>query len=261
MQLDCSAIALLARPYGEGAAIVHLYTAELGRIAGYVYGGASRRQAAIWQAGAIISCRYASRLPTQLAQLSGETLLETSAFLMDRPPILAMVSALAVLIDQALPEGDPQPDFFSESVSTLIALTRGHVVDASVAYLRWECALLQAAGFGLNLSSCAITGVKNDLAFVSPKSGHAVSDGAAGKWRDRLLPLPRFLLTRPDMTPDARVSAQDIRDGARLTGYFLSQHVFGARHLPTPLPRQILQDRFDNAANDVAGSSENASQD
>lgn len=261
MQFDCSAIALSCRRYGEGAAIVHLYTAELGRIAAYVHGGASRRQAAIWQAGALVSCHYTSRLPSQLPQVSGETMLETAAFLMDRPAILAMVNALAALIDQALPEGEPQPDFFAETVSTLVALTRGQGDAASMAYLRWECALLQAAGFGLDLSSCAVTGVTENLIYVSPKSGRAVCADAAGKWRDRLLPLPGFMLTTSGGPSDAHVTARDIRDGARLTEYFLAQHVFGARHLPIPSPRQLLQDRLEKAASDGPGTAENTSQD
>lgn len=248
MQLDCTSIVLSARRYGEGALIAHVFTREMGRVAVYVPGGGSRRQAATWQVGSLINCRYTSRLPDQLALGHGETLLETAAYLLDRPICLALLNALSALIDSIMPEGEPRPDFHAETVSALVALTRSPTPDATVSFLKWECALLAEAGFGLDLTSCAVTGGTEGLIYVSPKSGMAVSADAAGAWQARLLRLPQFLRPAENATSVEIPSAEAIRDGARLTHYFLAHHVFGARHLPIPAARQLLQDRLETAA-------------
>jgi DNA repair protein RecO (recombination protein O) len=103
--------------------------------------------------------------------------------------------------------------------------------------VRWETVLLADLGYGLDLSSCAVTGDTTGLAYVSPKTGRAVSAAAAGIWTNRLLPLPAFLLT------EAAATAEDWRDGLRLTAHFLARDAFGHQHRPLPASRQMLYDR------------------
>jgi DNA repair protein RecO (recombination protein O) len=104
--------------------------------------------------------------------------------------------------------------------------------------IRWEAGLLTDLGYGLDLSCCAVTGAIADLAFVSPRTGRAVAADAAGPWRARLLPLPRFL-----REPAAPSDPADWRDGLRLTGHFLARDAFGQHHRPLPLARVALYDR------------------
>jgi DNA repair protein RecO (recombination protein O) len=99
---------------------------------------------------------------------------------------------------------------------------------------RFELALLDELGFGLDLESCAVTGVTTDLTHVSPKSGRAVSRAAAEPYKDRLLPLPSFLAARGNASPD------DIRAAFRLTGHFLHMHLWSVRQIDPPPTRDPL---------------------
>ncbi|GBQ87008.1 DNA repair protein RecO [Asaia krungthepensis] len=241
MNFECAAIVLSARCYGEGGAVVHLFTEEHGRIAGLVRGGSSRRQAALWQPGNLILARYASRLSDQLGHLSGEMVQETAVRLLDRPLQLALVQSAAELADAALPDREPHPDFFLQTVRDLAAFCVLADPAPVVDYVRWETALLATLGYGLTLDSCAISGDTSDLAFVSPRTGRAVSRSAAGVWVDRLLPLPRFLTLQ-----GAEYEGDDPAAwaaGLTLTGHFLSRHLFGARHKPVPGARERLEQR------------------
>jgi DNA repair protein RecO (recombination protein O) len=136
----------------------------------------------------------------------------------------------------ALPEREPHPLAFAGLAALLERIGEGEALAPD--YVRWEVALLAELGYGLDLSACAVTGVVEDLAFVSPRTGRAVSREAARPWQDRLLPLPPFLLG------NAAVREGDIAAGLRLTAHFLARDVFGLRHLPLPPARLRLADRF-----------------
>ena len=87
------------------------------------------------------------------------------------------------------------------------------------AYVVWECDLLAALGFGLDLARCAVSGTNQDLAYVSPRTGRAVSRETGAPYNDKLLPLPRFL-----WRPDTPTSPADLVAGLTLTRHFLLRH-------------------------------------
>src|SRR5690606_18878049 len=90
-----------------------------------------------------------------------------------------------------LPERDPHAGLY-ETLCILI----GHLEDPRAAaelVVRFELLLLDELGFGLDLDECAATGRRDDLVYVSPKSGRAVSREAGTPWHDKLLALPAFL--------------------------------------------------------------------
>ncbi|MBN9509200.1 MAG: DNA repair protein RecO C-terminal domain-containing protein, partial [Alphaproteobacteria bacterium] len=140
----------------------------------------------------------------------------------------------------ALPEREAHPRVFAGLLQLLARLAAGPPVLAEM--VRWEAALLADLGYGLDLASCAVTGATAGLAWVSPRTGRAVTDVAAGAWRERLLPLPAFL--HDDAMRNDRVGdAADWRDGLRLTGHFLARDAFGHHHRPLPAARLALYDR------------------
>ena len=107
------------------------------------------------------------------------------------------------------------------------------------AYVRWECELLAAVGFGLDLARCAVTGTNQDLAYVSPRTGRAVSRETAAPYRDRLLPLPGFL-----WRPDEPVAPADIVAGLILTRHFLLNHLLEPQGGRLPEARERLFERM-----------------
>lgn len=237
MEWEAAALVLSVRPYGEGSALVHLFSEEHGVSYGMVRGGGSRRQAPLWQTGNLVMARWRARLADQLGTLSAEPVQCVASRILDLPLQLEMVSSACALVDGALPHGEPHAELFMRLVRLLTLVTVAPDPAPMGAYLRWEAELLAGLGYGLDLSGCAVTGAKDGLRFVSPRSARAVSEAGAGTWRDRLLPLPRLMIDEhDDGTPE------DWMEGLTLTGHFLSRWVFGVRHQPLPAARDRLVD-------------------
>ena len=223
---------LTLRPHGETSAIVEVFTESRGRHAGVVRGGISRRIAPYLQPGNEIAVTWRARLEDHLGAFTAEPLQSRSAAAFADRGALAALNAVTALLAFLLPEREPHPRLYARSSELLDRLGRdGWPLD----YLRWELALLDEMGFGLDLSACAVTGSRDGLAFVSPRTGRAVSAAAAGDWTDRLLPLPPPLLGRAG-------SHADLLDGLRTTSHFLSRHLahsLGDRPLPEARARLI----------------------
>ena len=221
------------RLHGESAAIIEVFTKAHGRHAGVVRGGGSRKMAAMLQPGTQVQVHWQARLDEHLGSFVVEPLASRAAILADRRA-LAGLNAVCALLHLALPERDPHPALWLRTVALLDLLAAG--ADWPPTYLRWELDLLEDLGFGLDLTSCALTGSREDLAFVSPRSGRAVSRGAAGDWAARLLPLPPSLLGQGPTSP------RDLVQGLDLTGHFLNrglQAVLFDRPLPEARGRLV----------------------
>ena len=235
MDWDAPAIVLEARPFGDADAVATVMTQAHGTHRGLARGGLSRGKAAIWQPGNIVQARWVGRLADQLGSISAELVHPAAALAMDDPLTLAMLRAACAVAEGALPEREPHPRLFGGLLHLLAHLAQGGPLLADL--IRWEAALLTDLGYGLDFSACAVTGSNERLAYVSPRTGRAVSDAAAGAWRERLLPLPVLLLH------DETGSPADWRDGLRLTGHFLARDAFGHHHRPLPPARLALYDR------------------
>jgi len=237
MEWQAPAVVLDIRPHGETGVVVTLLTEEHGRHAGFARGGASRTQAALWQPGNLVEAKWVARLADQLGAVSGEMVHAAAALAMDDPLALATLRAATGVAEGALPEREAHPRLFHGLVAVIARLAGGPEA-ALPELVRWEAELLADLGYGLDLARCAVTGGSEDLRYVSPRSGRAVSEGAAGAWRDRLLPLPAFLLGQGPSGP------ADWLAGLRLTGHFLARDVFGTQHRPLPAAREMLVDRL-----------------
>jgi DNA repair protein RecO (recombination protein O) len=237
MEWQAPAVVLAARPHGEGGAIVSVLTEAQGRHAGLARGGASRGQAPLWQPGNLVEARWVARLADQLGSLSGELLHPSAALALEDPLALALLSAACAVAEAALPEREPHPRCFAGLMALLTRLPGG-AAPLLPDYVAWEAALLADLGYGLDLGRCALSGTAEDLVWVSPRTGRAVSAAAGVPWAGRLLPLPGFLLGQGPPSGPAEWLA-----GLRLTGHFLGRDVLGHRHAGLPGPRLLLADR------------------
>ena len=240
MEFEDDAFVLSARPFGESGAIVEMLTAQRGRYAAHVAGGASRRLRPILQAGARVTARYRARAADQLGSAVLEPVGEGPSALFDDPLALAGLAAAAAVSAGALPEREPHPGAFLAFEALTQALAIPQIWPA--VFVRFEAGLLQDLGFGLDLSRCAATGVLDDLVYVSPRTGRAVSREAGEPYKDKLLALPRFLLSSQQ-----GLSPGDIGAGLALTAHFLEAFVFGPLNRPLPPARLWLVDRLTDA--------------
>ncbi len=222
-------IVLTSRPHGETGLVVSLLTRAHGRHAGFVAGGVSRKARPTWQSGNVVEVAWRAKLSDQLGYYTGELREAHAARAMDNATELAGLSAACGLIDAALPEREPHQALYEGFHAFLTVL--GHEGWPAI-YVKLELGLLQELGFGLDLDKCAATGATDDLAYISPKTGRAVSRGAAGPYKEKLLALPAFLSTGGVPSDD-----EQLRQGLDLTGYFLERHVFWPHNKPLPPAR------------------------
>src|SRR5258706_7722473 len=237
MNWSDEAIILSARPHGETASIVEVFSRAHGRHLGLVHGGRGRKLRPILQIGNHLDATWRGRLPEQLGHFTIELRKSYAALALDEPLALAALSSICSMV-RLLPERDPHPNLYEVTLFVLDYLEELEVWPAL--YVRWELALLGELGFGIDLSSCAVTGTTEDLNWVSPKSGRAVSAAAGEPYRDRLLALPPFLLDGER----APITHRDIADGLALTRHFLDARVLASRGLTMPEAREHLTSRL-----------------
>jgi len=192
--------------------------------------------APVLQPGAGLNLSWRARLDAHIGTFRVEP-RKSRAHLMDDRLSLAALNALAGLVTFALPEREPHPDLYDKTSALLDMIGEGPIWP--LAYLRWEMALLEETGFALDLETCTVTGAREGLAYVSPKTGRAVSEAGAGAWKERLLPLSPELLGRGTGDRDGIVS------GLRVTGHFLARHLAPSLgDSPLPASRERFVDRL-----------------
>ena len=233
-------IVLAARRHGETSAVVQVFTAEHGRHAGLVRGGAGKRGRGVLQPGNRVAARWRARLADHLGTLVCELVRADGAALLERPDCLAALASACALIERTLGERQPHPGLYDATNALIAALIEAP--DWAERYVRWELGLLDELGYGLDLGACAATGATADLAFVSPRSGRAVSRAVGAAYADRLLPLPAFLVGGGGASPAELVA------GLALTGAFLERHALAPHDRGLPPARLRLADRFARAA-------------
>jgi DNA repair protein RecO (recombination protein O) len=228
MQWSDEGIIIGTRRHGETSLIVELMTPGHGRHLGLVRGGRSRRQQPILQPGNGVTATWRARLDEHLGHFTIEPTTQRASRLIEGRAGLYGIQTLGGLL-RLLPERDPHRDLYDGLRAMVDCLDDPLLAGALI--VRFELKLLEELGFGLDLDSCAATGANDNLAWVSPKSGRAVSRSAGEAYADRLLPLPAFLLEPPlAQAPPAA----EIANGFRLTTYFLSRHVYEPRGLSLP---------------------------
>lgn len=236
MEWSDDAIVLSSRAHGENGAILDLLTRDHGRHAGLVRGGASRRVKPTLQPGNSVHVQWRARLEEHLGSFACELATARAGELMDSREALAGLNAFTAVTIAAMPEREAHAPVFLSGEILLDAMTGDDAAHWLPLYVRWEAGLLDALGFGLDLSECAATGAKTDLVYVSPRTGRAVSRDAAGIYANRLLRLPQFLI---DAT--AEPVEGDIAAGLALTGYFLVDRVLGPHRKDMPPARLRLE--------------------
>ena len=231
MEWTGEGVLLTARRHGESSVIAEVFTEHRGRHAGVIKGGTSRRMAPVLQPGAQLAVTWRARLADHLGNFTVEPLQGRAAAALDDRAALAGLASVCALAAFALPERQACPALYRQTVAVLDLIAGTDAADGlwPYAYLRWEAALLAETGFGLDLAACAVTGAREGLAHVSPRTGRAVTAAGAGDWTGRLLPLP------PPLRGEGPGTRAEILAGLVTTGWFLEHHLrpaLGERPLP-----------------------------
>jgi DNA repair protein RecO (recombination protein O) len=227
-------IFLGGRPLGEANLIAEVLTLAHGRHLGLVRGGRSRRIRPTLQPGNMVRVTWRARLSEHLGGFNVELMEAHGARVLDDPRALAAIGTLGELV-KLLPERDPHPELYANTLHVLRSFGEPDIWPALLVH--WEFQLLAELGFGLDLTACAATGTVDELVYVSPRTGRAVSREAGEPYGDKLLALPGFLLDER-----ASLGEADIAQGFALTGFFLERDVLEPHGLKLPAARERLLD-------------------
>lgn len=228
---------LSARAHGDTGVVVDLLTETQGRRGAYVAGGASRKMKPFLQVGSRVIVDYRARSTDHLGSARLEAVGEGPSALFDDAMALTGLAAAAAVAQGSLPEREPHPGAFLAFEAMMGAFAIPDVWPAI--FVRFEAGLLDDLGFGLDLSRCAATGSMDDLIYVSPRTGRAVSREAGAPYADKMLKLPPFMLGA-----QAGLAEGDVGAGLDLTGHFLEQFVFHPQNRPLPEARVWMVDRL-----------------
>ncbi len=225
MQWDDEGIVLGAKKHGESSVIAEVFAKTHGRYKGLVRGGTGARTRGTLQPGNGVRATWRARLEEHLGSYKVELAQPYAAQVMASKVKLAALASVCALSSATLPEREPHDDIYTATVSLFDFLADDETSDrdGASAVVRWELGLLAGLGFGLDLSSCAVTGVTQGLTHVSPRTGRAVSREGAGEYAERLLPLPAFLTT--PLSEVGTIPPGDLVAGFALTGHFIERHM------------------------------------
>ena len=218
--------------HGENSVIIEVLTSDHGRHAGVVRGGLSRKLRPVLQIGADLDLAWRARLEDHLGSFKVELIRSRNALVISNRQALAGLNCVIAMLLTFLPEREACNPLYVATEHLLNVI--GQQEFWPHVYVKWELAMLGILGFGLNLSTCAVTGVSDNLDYISPKSGNAISTKAAGIWADRLLPFPRLL------KDEATVDDFAVKEALQITGYFFKNHVakgLGVKRLPASRDR------------------------
>ena len=227
-------IILSNKPYGELHSVASILTKTHGRHSGLVLAGQSRKRLSALQPGCFVELEWRARLEGQLGAFKVELSKNYSASLIDTPIRLTALLSLCSLLEITLPEREPQDNLWYASKALLEILSLSENENEWLSFfIRWELGLLRELGFALKLQCCGVTGSTNELAYVSPKTGSAISKNAAGVYADRLLVLPMCLGGHTK-------TKEEFTAGIKITGHFLQKYIFNTINRKLPIHRERL---------------------
>jgi len=235
LNIHDNAIVLTVRKHAETSALVAVFTETHGVYKGAVRGAFSKNNRGLYQPGNHVAMHWSARLSDQMGSIKAEMIKPYSALIMPHAGALSLLSSACTLLATALPERHVYQNLYKALMHLLTHLTYAPE-ECMAEYLRFELLLLAETGFGLDLTSCAATGTRKELVYVSPKSGRAVCAEAGKPYHDKMLPLPAFLLREKNEVP----TSEEIAQGLRLTSYFLEHWLFEALHRKLPPARTRL---------------------
>lgn len=236
-------------PHGEGAAVLKLFTLERGLHAGYVHGATSSSKRALLECGNQLHAEWNAKTDDQLGTYKLEMEQQFTALIMEDRQKMVALNAMCALLSESLPEREAHPELYQTTIALLTIMAHSlNTAEAWMpAYIKWEIALLRELGFSLDLTRCAGGGNAQELGYMSPKSGCAVSYSAGEPYKDKLLPLPSFL--KPNAGP---AEEEDIQKGLNMTGVFLQKWAFAQHTQGVPSARLALKDLFEITPEDQA---------
>ena len=240
MRWESNGLILNFSKYNEKSYILEIFTEEHGKHKGIIRGLHSKNKRSIIEPGNEVFATWSGRLETHLGNYNVEPIKLWSSHILQFKDKLSAISSICSLISLTMAERQPNPLIYFSS-KKLIEIVTSKRDDWIREYVFWEMQLLSEIGYGLDLERCAVTSKSSDLVYVSPSSGRAVSNEGAGDFRNKLLPLPKFMT---DFR--ANYDNNDIYNALNLTEFFYKKRFFLPNNLNFPQSRNRLKEIFNH---------------
>lgn len=238
MRWSSEGFVLSLKPHNEKSYILEVLTREHGKHKGLIRGVHSKNIRSIIEPGNEITAHWSGRLETHLGNYSVEGIKSWSSLILSERERLCALTSACSLITTTIAEKQPNENIYS-GLKFLIQILTSNNNEWIKDYIIWELNLLTEIGYGLDLSKCAVTNEKNNLVYVSPSTGSAVTEAGAGTYKNKLLRLPKFLIDSK-----ISISKEDIDDGLKLSEFFLKKWFFQPNNLNFPESRNRLKSMF-----------------
>lgn len=192
--LETEGIIMHTIPHGETSLIIDVFTYHFGMIKGYVRGGRQKKNSGIYQKGTLIALSHQRRLFEQLGQITADVIdcywVDISRYKIN----FKIFDTLSNLLLVTLPQFVPETLLYKEFLNFIKILKEyDNKVMIQRYYADYLILCLQQLGYLPDFTSCAVSGSRKDVIYVSPKTARAISVDIAGDYASRLLPLPAFL--------------------------------------------------------------------
>ena len=240
MRWESNGLILNFSKYNEKSYILEIFTEEHGKHKGIIRGLHSKNRRSIIEPGNEVFATWSGRLETHLGNYNVEPIKLWSSHVLQFKDKLSAISSICSLISLTMAERQPNPIIYFSS-KKLIEIVASKREDWIREYVFWEMQLLSEIGYGLDLERCAVTSKSSDLVYVSPSSGRAVTNEGAGDFRNKLLPLPKFMTDFK-----ANYDNDDIYNALNLTEFFFKKRFFLPNNLNFPQSRNRLKELFNH---------------
>ena len=214
MQIDDEGIIIKKKKYRESSLLISFFSLNHGINSGLVK-GVLKKDFGTYEIGNKVYIKSSFRLDEQLWNCKFELIKNNSVNYFDNQNKLNTLLTICSIIDLSLPKNNPQIKIYNKTIDLIENLLSK---DWVVKYIFWELFLLSELGYGLDLEKCVVSGKKENLIYVSPKSGKAVSKTEGEKYKNKLFNLPKFLIDK-----NVKPTNDSLKQAISLTGFFIDK--------------------------------------
>jgi DNA repair protein RecO (recombination protein O) len=237
MEIKGNAIILKKTKFQERGLIISLLTQEHGVIKGLAKTYSSKKEVKLFE-GDLVHFNWNARLKEHLGLLKLETQKQTFPNILNEKIRVHILQSTLGIIERVFKENDPIENIYSLTLSLLSSLVSDDIRTCLENYVLFELTVLQESGFGLDLSKCAATQKTDNLIYISPRSGCAVSEEAGEIYKNKLFSLPSFLKDS-NISPSVREIFETLKITEHFLNKFLTPFVYGGFEFRAPIANEV----------------------
>lgn len=217
MNIKDIGVIIAKKPLKENTFIITVFTQNHGLYSGVIK-ESSKKSKSIYQEGNLVDFFWQARLHEHIGLARCELIKAYSGLILYDKTKLYAFNSIISLIKLSFQEREAHSVFFAFLLEYINNLVQNFSFQD---YISFELVMLAESGYELSLDKCAVSGKKQDLKYVSPKTGRALSQEIGEPYKDKLLALPKFLTSNSQI-----ITLEEKKQAFILTSYFFNRYFF-----------------------------------